>query len=155
MTERDTSFDPLVPELPYWNNGGGIDVDGWINAVGRHDHAIGYSRVFWPEFVLHEGHLLRAGFSPDSYRGFVVTGRDRQAVELVMNHEHLFDIFMTAVNQGVPPTREQILYLGRILKEMWTARLQRDFPGLNIVVSFPEEHEDDLTRYEITVFQGD
>jgi hypothetical protein len=153
--DRDTSFDALIPELPHWNNGRGIDVDAWIGCIGRHDHAIGYSRVFWPDFVLHEGHLLRAGFDVDSYRGFAATGRGRQAVEAVMNHEHLVDIFMGFANEGIDPTREQILYLGRMLEEMWTAKLQRDFPDLDLVVSFPREHEDDLTRYEITVFQAE
>lgn len=151
--DRNTSFDTLIPELPRWNNGDGIDVDAWIGCVGRHDHAIGYSRVFWPEFVLYEGHLLRAGFNLESFRGFAATGRGRQATEVVMNHLHIFDLFVGITSAGSKPTREQILYLGRILKEMWTARLRRDFPNLDLVVSFPEDHEPDLTRYEITVFQ--
>jgi hypothetical protein len=152
--DRDTTFDALIPELPHWNNGAGISIDAWIACIGRHDHAIGYSRVFWPEFVLHEGCLLRAGFSKESFDGFMEQcGGNRRAVEVVMNHEHVANVLMGLQNEGLRPTREQILYLGRVLRDMWQARLRRDFPQLDIVLSFPEEHQDDLDAYEITVFQ--
>lgn len=151
---RDTSFDRLIPELPQWNNGGGIDIDDWIGCIGRFDHAIGYSRVFWPEFVLHDGCLLRAGFSHESFAGFMrQAGGNRRSVEAVMNHVHIEDLFMGRVNQGEDVTRDKIVYLGRALKDMWAARLKRDFPTLDIVVSFPEADDEDLSSYEITVFQ--
>ena len=50
------------------------------------------------------------------------------------------------------PTQEQIIFLGRKLKDMWQTKLNRDFPDQQITVSFPEEPEDDLLSYEITFF---
>jgi hypothetical protein len=44
--------------------------------------------------------------------------------------------------------------LGRLLKEMWQAKVDRDFPGRGVVVSFPENAGDDLLGYEITVFRA-
>ena len=153
--ERDTTFDSVIPELPRWNNGAGISIDDWIGAIGRHDHAIGYSRVFWPEFVLHDACLLRAGFDQDSFHGFMEQcDGDRRRVEAVMNHEHLEDMLMGMFHDGEHPSRDQILYLGRVLREMWSAKLKRDFPSLDIVVSFPEGPWDELRHYEITVFQA-
>jgi len=155
MTQRrDTSFDGMIPELPHWNDGQGIDVDDWIGAIGRHDHAIGYSRVFWPEFVLHDGCLLRAGFSPVSYAAFLEKADgDRRAVEAVMNHQHIADMLMGQFNNGEAVTREQVVYVGRVLKEMWAAKLARDFPELRVVVSFSEEDCDEILDYQITVYQ--
>jgi hypothetical protein len=154
--DRDTTFDAIIPELPHWNNGAGISIDDWIGCIGRHDHAIGYSRVFWPDFVLHDGCLLRAGFSKDSFDGFMKQrSGNRRAVEAVMNHQHVADMLMGMFNEGVRPSREQVLYLGRVLREMWLAKLKRDFPQLEAVVILTEEFQGDLNCYEITVFQAE
>ena len=148
----DKQFESLIPELREWNGGRGIDVDSWISCVGSYEHAIGYSRLFWPEFVLHDGCLLSAGFSAESYRGFMERANgNRRAVEAVMNHTHIVDLFC---DPAAEPTVGQILHMGRILGEMWHAKLCRDFPDLDVVVSFPEDPQDDLLDYEITVYQA-
>jgi len=46
-----------------------------------------------------------------------------------------------------------VVYLGTALKDIWSAKLRRDFPTRSITVSFPEGEYDDLTDYEITFFQ--
>lgn len=49
------------------------------------------------------------------YGGFMQqTGGDKRAVEAVLNHRHVLDLF-----SGAEPTREQVVYLGRLLREMW------------------------------------
>lgn len=49
-------------------------------------------------------------------------------------------------------TREQAVHLGRKRKEMWKAKLKREFPGQKITVLFPEDPSDDLLSYEIMFF---
>jgi hypothetical protein len=55
-------------------------------------------------------------------------------------------------------TREQVLYLGRLLKLIWQAKLVLEFPGRDIMVSFPEDLpeglSDDLLQYQITFYQN-
>ena len=46
-----TDFHKLIPELKDWNNGDGIDVQSWIECVGSFQKAIGYSTMFWPEWL--------------------------------------------------------------------------------------------------------
>jgi len=46
-----TDFDKLIPELKDWNNGKSVDVQSWIECGGDFQKAIGYSAMFWPEFV--------------------------------------------------------------------------------------------------------
>lgn len=142
----------LVPETRDWNSGNGIDLRSWIGCVGSLEHAIGYAELFWPDFAEHDGCILCDGFSEESYNGFMKqTGGNRQAVEAVMNHCHILDLFS---DPDLNPTREQVVYLGRLLKEMWAAKLQRDFPAKRFLVTFPEEASEDLLDYEVTFFQA-
>ena len=48
-------FNKLIPELKDWNNGKGIDIYSWIGCVGDFQKAIGYSVIFWPEFIEIDG----------------------------------------------------------------------------------------------------
>lgn len=146
-------FVKLIPELAMWNNGDGISVDAWISCIGSFEHAVGYSRLFWPEFMTHDGCVFFAGgFSKSIYRDFMdQCNGDRPSVEKVMNHRHLLDYFPQAEQTA---TEAQLIYLGRVLKEMWQAKLTRDFPNGQFIVSFPEGPFDDLTDYEVTFWQA-
>jgi hypothetical protein len=147
----DVPLADLIPQTREWNDGRGIDLRSWIGCVGSFEHAIGYGELFWPDFAEHDGCVFFAGFSEESYRGFKQqTGGNRQAVEAVMNHRHILDLFS---NPDLAPQREQVVYLGRLLKEMWAAKLQRDFPAKRFAVSFPEEPSEDLLVYVVTFFQ--
>lgn len=150
---QDTiNYTDLIPELKDWNNGSGIDIDSWIGCEGDYEHLIGYGRIFWPEFIEHDDCVFFAdGFTEENYRAFMArTKGDKAAVETVMNHWHIKDIFCSAEPK---PTREMILHVGRLLKDIWQTKLNRDFPGRSITVSFPEEYEEDLLNYEISFFQ--
>ncbi|HSS48774.1 MAG TPA: hypothetical protein VLX28_07500 [Thermoanaerobaculia bacterium] len=147
----EESFD-LIPELKDWNNGRGISVADWIGCVGSFEHAIGYSFLFWPEFVEFDGCIFfKTGFREENYRGFMTqTGGNRRAVEAVMNHCHICDLFG---DPELDPTRAQIVFLGRMLKEMWAAKLQRDFPARPVTVTFPEDELDNFIDYQVTFYQ--
>lgn len=141
----------LVPETQAWNGGHGIDLLAWIGCVASIDHAIAFGELFWPDFVEFDGCVLFAGFSQDNYQGFMAqTGGDRRAVEVVMNHRHITDILPGFRTE---PTRDQVIYLGRLLREIWAAKLGHDFPEKKFIVSFPEAPSDYLQDYEITFYQ--
>jgi hypothetical protein len=144
-------FSKLIPELGQWNNGDGISVEAWINCMGSFELAIGFSVLFWPYFVEHEGCVFFGGFSEESYRGFMqACGGDRRRVEAVMNHRHLSDLFCKPEDSA---TEQQLLYLGRVLKDIWQTKLTRDFPERKFVVSFEEGPREDPIEYEITFRQ--
>lgn len=140
----------VLPELRSWNEGKGIDAESWIRCIGRFDHAVGYGHLFWPSFTIHDDCIMFSDFTVDSYDAWMkqTSGRKR-AVEAVMNHRHILDLFSSDESEV---SRELVLYLGRLLRDMWTCKLKRDFPDRDIIVSFPEEHCDDLLDYEITIF---
>lgn len=125
----------------------------WIAGTGSLQQLIGYIDFVWRDFVLHDGCLLQAGFDANNYDTWLkVTNGNRTAVERVINHVHILDLFL---NRDPNPTSAQVILAGRLLRDMWGAKLKRDFPALNIVVDFPDaEAFDDLLDYEISVYQA-
>jgi len=151
--DKNTDFAKLIPELKDWNNGNGIGIDGWTSCEGDHKHLIGYARILWPDFIEHDGCIfLGNSVDEDNYQAFLRRNNgDKTAVEAVMNHQHIVDLFSRSRHER--PTREVILYIGRLMKEMWQTKLDSVFSGRRIRVNFPEDYLDDLLEYQITFFQ--
>jgi len=143
------NFELLIPELSKWNNGSGIDVVSWIDGIGNFEHGIAYGRMFWQDFVEHDDCIFFADFSQRSYSGFMRQLKgNKEAVEVVMNHQHISDYFPQH-----EPTKDQVIYLGRLLKEIWQTKLKRDFPSRNVIVEFYEQDCEWIDEYQITFFQ--
>jgi len=147
------SQDPnkLIPELQLWNNGEGIDLDGWLSCMGTYELGIAFVHFLWPQFQEHDGCLFRGRVDDANYQTWISsTNGDKTAVEKVMNHLHIVDIFPNVKDS---PSREQALYFGRCLKEMWSAKLRTDYPDKDVTVQFFEEDCEDLRDYQITFYQ--
>jgi hypothetical protein len=146
-----TIFDQLIPEMRDWNDGAGISVQTWIECSGTFKLAIGYSTLFWPEFVEFERYVLRAGFSVESLRGFErQCGGDRLRIEGLMNHLHLADI----QHQGCEDiSRERVVYLGRVLSEIYRVKLAWQFPSKRFKVHFDDTPAENITDYVLTFVQ--
>jgi hypothetical protein len=151
-----TDFHQLIPELSQWNEGRGISVEDWINVIGNFEHAIAYGRLFWPDFVEHDGCILIAdgaeGFDVKKYETWLKHFRgDKTATEQMINHRHIVDYFPNASE----PTKEQLIYFGGFLREVWGCKLQRDFPDCSVEVFFQyDEASDYWIGFEITVYQN-
>src|SRR5512132_4131566 len=94
-TADNTDYTKLVPELKDWNEGKGIDIEDWIYYESSLEHAVGFGSLFWPAFLEYDGCIIMAsGFDPKRYDGFLKqTKGDKRAVEVVMNHRHIADLF--------------------------------------------------------------
>jgi len=148
-----TDYTKLIPELPDWNNGKGIDVESWIGCSGNFQLSVGYSTLFWPRFVEFEGYVLREGFSIESLRGFQEqSSSSRRSSESVMNHLHIAAIHYHDLSHC---TAEHALYLGRVLREIYEAKLAWQFPDRQFEVVFDESEREDVMAYEITFHQID
>ena len=144
----------LISDLQQWNNGDGIDVESWVGCVGNLPLAIGFGSLFWPRFVLYRGYVLFASFSETALDSFIgCCNGDRRAVEATMNHRHLLDFFCDA-NDGEPsaePNDAQLRHFGRLLREMWQAKVKLDLPAEDVVVSFQDEPVADWLDWIVTV----
>jgi len=134
----------------------GMSIGDWLEINGDYEHCIAYGHLLWPRFVEYEDcvfvdHGNGTASISDNYKGFMTqTNGNKTAVEAVMNHRHILDLFP---NTKQEPTRELILGVGRLLKDIWQTKLDQDFPKRKITISFPDDHADDLLAYEITFFQ--
>jgi hypothetical protein len=145
------SPDSMKAELSTWNSGKGIDLESWIGCEGNFALAVGYATIFWPEFVEFDGYILLNGFSEDSLRGFErQQAGNRESVEWLMNHLHILDIHYSANDAS----KDKILLLGNVLKEIYQAKLKSQFPDRPCIVEFsiPDDPED-LIGYQISFWQ--
>ncbi len=143
--------DSMKSELAAWNNGAGISIESWIGCEGKFSLAVGYASVFWPEFVLFEGYVLREGFSENSLRGFKQQRIDRKSVEWHMNHLHIADIQYYGCGDA---SVDKLLLLGKVLKEIYQAKIHLQFPDHPCMVGFyTPDDEDDLMDYQLSFWQ--
>ncbi|MCL4677882.1 MAG: hypothetical protein KJ017_04715 [Alphaproteobacteria bacterium] len=141
----------MAKELAKWE-GGDLSLEGWVSMTGNFSFAVGYSEIFWPEFVEFEDYILRKGFSESSLRGFENQENITKAgVECVMNHLHIGDIQHPHCEDL---SKDKIIFLGNILKEIYTVKLAWQFPDKPCVVEFyhPED-EEDLIGYQLYFWQ--
>jgi hypothetical protein len=140
----------LIDGLSDWNGGKGVSPEGWLSATGNFQLACGYTLVFWPQFVEYDGMILREGFDRESLEGFLSSyGEDKSKVEWVMNHLHLVDIHYV----GSPDASlERILFIGRVLKEIYECKLANDFPSKDIVVELVGGEDEDLFNHQLSFF---
>jgi hypothetical protein len=146
-------FAALIPELKHWNGGKGVDIETWISCEGDHKHLIGYAQILWPDFVEYDGCIFLGGSLDEAnYQAwFTQMKGDKGRVEAVMNHRHIVDLFSRSHHE--PPTREVIVYIGRVMRDILQAKLNRDFPDRKVRVTFAEGGVEDLVDYQVTFFQ--
>ena len=150
MSSSHTRLLAILPELSEWNEGKGMAPEGWLGAYGSVPSALMYSSLFWPEFVEFEGCLLWHDATPDLFFQWMTTlGGNCTAVEGVMNHVHITDVFLNAPEV---PTDEQVDYLGHLLKDMWSLKLRRDFPHLDVQVDFRWDDPEASDTAQLTVY---
>ena len=150
--QNSVNYADLIPELKAWNHGAGIDLNRSIGGEGNYEHFIGYGRMLWPQFMEYDDCVLFTDrFTEKNCRAFMEqTKGDNRAVEVVMNHWHIEDMFCSAEPRS---TQEMILYIGRLLKDIWQPKLAPDVPNRSVSVSFPEEYQEDFLNCEISLFQ--
>jgi hypothetical protein len=88
---------------------------------------------------------------PSTYPEWKVKyGSSTRAIEGMMNHRHVGDIFLSAPS----PSQEAVACVGELLRETWTAKLTRDFPGRQFTVELPRQFDIKLVDPSITFYSG-
>jgi hypothetical protein len=153
MNDSDNSalFNELIPEMREMRRGGeAIDVHDWLAVRGSYELAVAFGQLFWPRFVLFEDCVFWAPGNPELFKTWIVQlGGDKPAVEAMMNHRHIIDLFPRAS----PATPQQLIYLGKLLRDIWSCKLARDFPDRTFEVVFTEGAPADLVGYQVTFCQ--
>lgn len=130
-----TEMATLVPEAEGWPGG----VRGWITDMGNYATLIGYAELLWPDFTELDGCVFRGEVDATNHQAWMdrLDG-DRAAVERVCNHVDLIYL----LNDQSQATDAQLTYLGRLLQQMWRAKLAQDFPGRRFAVELHDDPTD-------------
>jgi hypothetical protein len=141
-------------ELGAWNDGDGVDLETWIGCTGRFALAVGYAALLWPEFERVEGYLVRAGMTIEHIRSFAdKPDTSRRQVEATLNHLHLAYLQSGRCEDC---TADKLLALGKVLREMYEAKLAWQFPGLPCTVGlYIPDDINALRDYQISFWQND
>lgn len=149
MTDPD--WNALIPELKDWNNGSGIDPESWVGCVGNFKLASAYSLIFWPSFTEMDGMVFRGEIDRatlESWKGNC--SRDPKSMEATVNHIHILDLH----HAGCPDASvERIVFLGKVLKEIYSTKLAVEFPQKSFIVDFYEPEDQNLQDYQLTFYQ--
>jgi hypothetical protein len=150
-SDEPSALDPLsVPELRTWlQDVGAASVWSYIGEGGSFAHAVAVLALCAPEFVETRGCVLLAErFEQKAFeRWWVELRGDGPAIEQVVNHVHLWDVFRHL--DGIPDSAlEQV---AQLIAEVWRALLVRRFPGRPFVVEVetsPVEYGPTLYLYQ-------
>lgn len=139
----------LIPELQPYFQDRPVDLEVWLSSFGRFDHGLAYAALFWPDFTTIDDCVLLGPGVPETYSQWKASHpNDPSGIEAVLNHRHLFDLFPN----GTEPSGELVRLFGMMLRDMWSAKLRRDFPDREFVVSFAEDFDLEVDDPEITFY---
>ena len=93
----------------------------------------------WPEFVQHDGGVfLRELFDSSTYIQWKERlGTDTTAIERVVDHVHIYDLFLNPKLRTPGPGA--VLYLAGLLGKLWSLRAAEEFGPGQIVVDMLDE----------------
>lgn len=139
------SFDEdELPEFARWRSGfkGGRPVSLWDYAAhhGGATLAIAFASLFWPRLIDVSGCVvLVERYDAASFREWQAKfGDDRRAIEEIVNHVHLWDLFSSETEE-VPDA--QVEQLARTMARTWEMALADQFPERDPEVIFSCDHE--------------
>ncbi len=138
-------YNRLIPELAEWDSGQGIDAESWVTMICNFQMTVAYTTVFWPEFVVVDDCVFLEDYAREFYETMRNKGTSRRDMEQMLNHQHIADIH----SYGDPnATRERVVFIGNILKEIYECKLGQTFPDRVFSVEFVASG-DDVSSYAL------
>jgi hypothetical protein len=128
--------------LSYWN---------YLAMRAELDVAAVLSKLLFPDLVEVQNCILLAEqFDPATFATWQQQFPGEEAkIEAVMNHVHVYDLFLNAPQQHYP--LELYEYLARVLLQCWRQTVEAQFPDRTFVfelTSEPEDYGPTLTFYQ-------
>lgn len=110
-----------------WEDQSELDEFFYISDVVHPEDALMFCKVLFPDFVVHEsGVFLESRFTVEAFSSWMETcNSDVVAVEKVLNHMHLYDVFGGCSDRVDEAVYEQLC---RIVAQSWTMVLLSKFP---------------------------
>ncbi len=132
-----------LPRFDEWRRDVAGSVGMWDYATqkGGITLAIAFGSLFWPRLIeVEDCVLLVERYDPDVFQQWRDRlGNEREAIERVINHVHLWDLF-DPDSEGVPA--RELDSLAAVLGRTWRAALDAQFPDRIGEVHVAREGED-------------
>jgi hypothetical protein len=122
----DTSLLPQYQE--FRSDDPGLSLWNYLAMVGRYEIAAALSKLFWPDFVEVDGCILLAEqFELQNFKDWQkeLLG-DRQKIESLINHVHIWDLFLNDPRQDYQLALHE--HLAKMLTICWKHALKEAFP---------------------------
>ncbi|WP_426132566.1 hypothetical protein [Pseudomonas sp. PWP3-1b2] len=110
-----------------WADQSELDEFSYISDVVHPEDALMFCKVLFPDFVVHEsGVFLESSFTVEAFVSWMEPcNNDVVAVEKVLNHLHLYDVFAGCGSRVEDAVYEQLC---RIVAQSWRMLLLSKFP---------------------------
>jgi len=159
-TDKDVSIDEIdsIPQLdtsllPVFQIYRSEELDlGIWNYLGMRadiDLAAAFTRLFWPDLIEVDGCvILRENYSPDNFAEWMEHFEgDRGEVESMLNHVHMYDLFLNAP-QNVKYPEQLYEYMAKVLLFGWKQVLQATFPGKRFVFTLRHGYGPEISFHQ-------
>lgn len=119
---------------------GEFSLANYIELRGNHELTAAMAQLFWPDFVVWRGCVLRKdAFHAESFdTWWQHTNGDTTTIERVINLVHVHDLH----GDNSILDRDVYQYIGESLAAMWGARVRELFPDRKFVAEYVETAED-------------
>ncbi|HMA35512.1 MAG TPA: hypothetical protein VKY74_13665 [Chloroflexia bacterium] len=144
----------LLPEYQKWKSPEKeLGIWSYVNMRADYDLAAAFSKLFWPDFVeIDQCVLLAEKYDPKRFKEWMQRyDNDFRAVESIVNHVHIYDLFMNSPNEEVY-SLELFEYLAQVLMRCWKYALADIFPDKQF--TFEYKTEPDAYGPTITFYQS-
>ena len=132
----DTSKLPIFQKYRKENESWIPDFDTWsyLNLRADFDLAAAFAKMFWPDCIeVDDCVILQRNYSPEAFAEWMQTyDGDRRAVEGMLNHVHIADLFLNS-SRDVTYPHELFDFLAHALIYGWKQALQDKHPEKRFV----------------------
>jgi hypothetical protein len=133
-----------LSQLKAWQaDRGNLDIAGFIASEVSVTEAAALVSYLWPEFLEFQGGVfLKVKFDAENVTVWLdQLGNDRQAVEVTVNHIHLWDLFAPKDDKEHAALEE----LAQVMANMWRAAARAAFPGREFLVTVSDDYGPGIT----------
>ncbi len=116
----------------------GFDEGDALHAWGDPVHCLMYAQLLWPEFVVVDGHVFLRFFAPEPPAPGSVPARGTEEPGALAGYNWIEVGYLFASRAG---SDEMGRVLANVLREIWSAKLLRDFPDREFSVRVLEPEQ--------------
>jgi hypothetical protein len=134
-----------------WAKKDDIDIFSYVSTMCNPEDCLVFCRLLFPDFFVSEGAvILSAKYDHDAFIVWLAKfNGDARAVEKIMNHTHLYDVFAGCMDEVDDVVFEQ---LAEVIALSWRLALKEKFPDTNFSVDVSNSDQDygpTVTFYQV------